>query len=101
MNVIHTPKKYSDAEIDHAFMQHIAKSFEHEHATEDARELQARKEARDLKGTTHPVLGKPIAVMPTRDFFRLTQKYGHETVHSKEFLQYFNKTFKDLSPNRI
>jgi hypothetical protein len=38
-------------------------------------------------------------VMPAREFFRLTKKYGNDTVHSKEFIQDYNKRFKDLSPN--
>ncbi len=62
---------------------------------------QAKKEAKQLKGTTHPVLGKPVATMPAREFFRLTNKYGHDEVHSKEFIKYYNKQFEELSPNKI
>ena len=61
----------------------------------------ATKEAKELRGKTHPVLGKPIATIPAREFFRLTKKYGQETVHSKEFLKYYNKKFPELSPNKI
>jgi hypothetical protein len=39
--------------------------------------------------------------MPAREFFRLTSKYGHEEVHSKEFLKDYNKRFPELSPNEI
>ena len=35
------------------------------------------------------------------EFFRLTSKYGHEEVHSKEFLKDYNKRFPELSPNEI
>jgi hypothetical protein len=38
--------------------------------------------------------------MPAREFFRLTQKYGHDEVHSKKFIQYYNKKFPELSPNK-
>jgi hypothetical protein len=38
--------------------------------------------------------------MPAREYFRLIGSYGDEEVKSKEFLQYFNKNFKDLSPNK-
>ena len=49
---------------------------------------------------TMPGLGKCVAVMPAREFFRLQAKYGAATLHSKEFIQYFNQKFPDLSPNK-
>ena len=94
-------KKYSDGEIDRAFMREIKTGFNLEKQTEQKRVAQANKEASKLRGKTHPVLGKPVATMPAREFFRLTQKYGQETVHSKEFLKYYNKKFPELSPNKI
>ena len=94
-------KRYSDGEIDRAFMKEIKNGFKLERETEKQRVAVAAKEAKDLKGTTHPVLGKPVATIPAREFFRLTKKYGHETVHSKEFLKYYNKKFPELSPNKI
>jgi hypothetical protein len=98
--IIPTFKRYSDGEIDRAFMKEIKTGFKLEKATENKRVEQARKEAQELKGTTHPTLGKPVATIPAREFFRLTKKYGHETVHSKEFLKYYNKKFPELSPNK-
>ena len=80
-------------------MREIMTGFKFEKETEEARTNIARKEAAELKGTEHPVLGKPVAVMTAREFFRLTKKYGNATVHSKEFIQDYNKRFKDLSPN--
>ena len=94
-------KRYSDGEIDRAFMKEIKTGFNLEKQTEQKRVAQATKEAKELRGKTHPVLGKPVATMPAREFFRLTQKYGQETVHSKEFLKYYNKKFPELSPNKI
>ena len=94
------PKSFTTGEIDAAFMNEIKSGFKLEKETEHLRVAQAVKEANQLKGKTHPVLGKPVATMPAREFFRLTQKYGHKEVHSKEFLQYFNKKFSDLSPNK-
>lgn len=99
MNIITDLPRYSDGEINRALMREIKTGFEREKRLEEARTNIAKKEAQELKGSTHPVLGKPVAVIPHRDFFRLTKKYGHKTVHSKEFLQYYNKKFKDLSPN--
>ena len=94
-------KRYSDGEIDRAFMNEITNGFKLEQKTERQRVAQAAKEAARLKGTTHPTLGQPVATIPAREFFRLTQKYGHDTVHSKDFLKYYNKKFPELSPNKI
>ena len=93
-------KRYSHGEIDRAFMKEITNGFKLERETEQKRVAQAAKEAQELKGTTHPVLGKPVASIPPREYFRLIQKYGQETVHSKEFLKYYNKKFPELSPNK-
>ena len=94
-------KRYSDGEIDRAFMREITNGFKLEKETEHKRVAQAAKEAQALKGTVHPVLGKPVASIPPREYFRLIKKYGQETVHSKEFLKYYNKKFPELSPNKI
>jgi len=101
MEIITKLPRHSDGEIDRAFMREIQLGFKREKETEKARVQQAAKEAKQLRGKTHPVLGKPVATMPAREFFRLTQKYGHEEVHSKKFLQYYNKKFPELSPNKI
>ena len=93
-------KRYSDGEIDRAFMKEITNGFKLERETEKQRVVGAAKQAQALKGTTHPTLGKPVATIPAREFFRLTKKYGHQTVHSKEFLKYYNKKFPELSPNK-
>ncbi|HAU67654.1 MAG TPA: hypothetical protein DCW52_04590 [Gammaproteobacteria bacterium] len=102
MNII-TPniKRYSDGEIDRAFMREIQTGFKLEKQTESQRIDQAVKEASELKGKVHPVLGRPIATMPAREFFRLTSKYGHDEVHSKEFIKHFQKNFSELTPNKI
>ena len=94
-------KRYSDGEIDRAFMNEITNGFKLEKETEHKRVAQAAKEAQQLKGTVHPVLGKPVATIPHREYFRLMKKYGQETVHSKEFLKYYNKKFPELTPNKI
>ncbi len=101
MDIITKLPRYSDGEIDRAFMKEIMHGFEIEKRTEEQRVNQARKEAKQEEGKTHPVLGKCVATMPAREYFRLTKKYGNNTVHSKEFLKYFNKKFSDLSPNKV
>ena len=99
--IIPNLKRYSDGEIDRAFMKEIKTGFKLEKQTEHKRVAQAAKEAKQLKGTVHPVLGKPVATIPHREYFRLIKKYGQETVHSKEFLKYYNKKFPELTPNKI
>ena len=98
--ITNVPRSFTDGEVDAAFLAEIKSGFKLEKETEHIRVAQARKEAQREKGKTHPVLGKCVATMPAREFFRLTKKYGHETVHSKEFLKYYNKKFPELSPNK-
>ena len=99
--IIPNIKRYSDGEIDRAFMQEIKNGFKMEWKSEQSRVDQAAKEATELKGITYPTLGKPVAILPPREYFRLVQKYGQETVHSKEFLKYYQRKFPQLSPNKI
>ena len=68
MSIITDLPRYSDGEINHA-MREIKTGFEREKRLEEARTNIAKKEAQELKGSTHPVLGKPVAVIPHRDFF--------------------------------
>lgn len=82
-------------------MREIQNGFKLERETEKERVAQVAKEAKQFKGKAHPTLGRPVASMPARDFFRLTKKYGHKEVHSKEFIKYFNKKMPELSPNQI
>jgi|TARA_A100000171_G_scaffold48854_1_gene56921 hypothetical protein len=99
--ITNIPKNFTDGEVDQAFLNEIKSGFQLEKETEHLRVAQAKKQAAEERGKTHPVLGKCVATMPAREFFRLTKKYGHEEVHSKGFLQYYNKKFEDLSPNKI
>ena len=102
MNIItDIPKSFTTGEVDAAFLAEIKSGFKLERETEHLRVKQAKKEAKELKGTVHPVLGKPIATMPARDFFRLTSKYGHDHVHSEEFIKYYQKKFPELTPNKL
>lgn len=101
MDIITKAPTYSDAEVDKAFMDEIKNGFELERRTESSRVDQARKEASQEKGKVHPVLGRCVATIPHREYFRLIKKYGQETVHSKEFLKYFQKNFSDLTPNKL
>ncbi len=101
MEIITKLPTYSDGEINRAFMREIKNGFKLERETEDAREAAVAKEAKGNVGVEHPVLGRPIASFDSRTFFRLIQKYGHEEVHSTEFLKDYQKRFPHLSPNAI
>tara|TARA_X000001382_G_scaffold128727_1_gene119096 strand:- start:391 stop:696 length:306 start_codon:yes stop_codon:yes gene_type:complete len=100
MEIITSIPKYSDGEVDRAFMREIKNGYRLEVEREKHRTKIATKEAQEHKGKTHPVLGKCVATIPARDFFRLTNKYGHDEVHSKEFIKHYNKTFPGMSPNK-
>jgi hypothetical protein len=91
----------SDEEINNALIQEIQASLHEEKHTEKDRYDQARKDASSNVGKEHPLLGRCVATMPPREYFRLIKKYGHAEVHSKEFLKYFQNKFSDLSPNKI
>ena len=101
MNITNNGPTYSDAELDQAFMDEIKNGFQLEKQTEASRVDQARKEATQERGKVHPVLGRCVATIPHREYFRLIKKYGQDTVHSKEFLKYFQKNFSDLTPNKL
>lgn len=101
MNIITSLPKYSNGAINDALIKEIKCGFQLEKETQRAREIEAEAEAQSMKGhRTIAGLGKCVGVMPSREFFRLTQKYGHKEVHSKDFMRYFNRKFPELSPNK-
>jgi hypothetical protein len=60
-------------------------------ARQQVREMSAAQEAQELKGKTHSVLGKALAVIPQHEYFLMRQKYGEECWHDKEFIKDFQK----------
>lgn len=93
--------RYGDGEINRALIREITTGFQLIKANEKREEIHAAAEAKALKGhRTVKGLGKCVAVIPQDEWFRLNKKYGHEEVHSTEFLRYFNKRFPHLSPNK-
>lgn len=102
MNIIHKPQTYSKDEIDNELLNLVKESLAEEKATEFERTNVARAQASVMKNhKSIPGLGKCIGVMPGREYFRLVKKYGYETVHSKDFMRYFNKKMPELSPNKV
>ncbi len=54
------------------------------------------KDCKEVKG-----LGKHVAAMPARDYFRLVQKYGTEEVHSDSFVSYFQRKMPEMASNKL
>ena len=101
MEIITKLPRYSEGEIDRAFMKEIQTGFKMEREQEKDRIKAVSQEAKQFRGKEHPIPGRPVASMPARDFFRLTQKYGHKEVHSKQFIKYFQKKMPELAPNKL
>ena len=89
------------SEISPELNEYVDKYLVNEVQTERQRVDVAESEAHSNVGKTHPVLGKCIATIPAREYFRLVQQYGPEEVHSKEFLKFFQKEMPELSPNKV
>lgn len=102
--IVNLPR-YSDGEIDRAFMREIQTGYklEREKKVEEQRLKLARKNAKRHVGKRHPVLGECVMSLPARDFFRLKQNYSHEEVTSDEFIRWMKKDpdLRDLLPNKI
>jgi hypothetical protein len=85
-----------------ALIAEIQTGWQLEKETEKARETEAERDARAFKNMKSiGSMGKMVAAIPSRDYFRLTEKYGADEVKSKEFLRYFQKKFPNLSPNSV
>ena len=102
MHIIAKSQQFTDEEIDRELAKEIQASLNKEIGTEEARVVMARGQASAMKNhKTIPGLGKCVAVIPPREYYRLVAKYGHAEVHSKEFLKHFQRTFSDRSPNKV
>ena len=58
----------------------------------------AAKEANRQRGKTHPSL--VIAATIPAKIFLINKEVRHDTVHSKEFIKYYNKKFPELSATK-
>jgi hypothetical protein len=101
MQIIQKSEQFTDEQIDSAINDEIRKSLKDELDTQAEREILMRGHAAAMKNhKTVPGLGKCVGVFPAREFFRLQAKYGAQVLHSEEFMQYFNRKFPELSPNK-
>ena len=83
-------------------MREIKLGFHAEKVTEGVRTRKAAEYAKEFKGSKDvPGLGRHVAAIPEREYYRLVQKYGHAEVHSDGFLKDFQKRFPHLATNKI
>lgn len=100
MHIIHSPP--SDLAVRDALIKEIKTGWEFNKQKERLDELRSEKEAAEIK--THKSingLGRCVAVIPGDTFELLKKSYGHQEVHSNGFLKYWQKTYPNLSPNKI
>ena len=93
----------SEGEMNNAFMNEISRGWQLEKEMEKARSQGALEQAHEFRQDNRTVkgLGKIAAVLPGREFFRLREKYGHEEVHSREFMKGLRKHEPDFCVNRV
>jgi hypothetical protein len=102
MQIIIPSPTVTRGEIGRALEREIRTGLKLKKATEEARRLKAAasakmfKDHRPIKG-----LGRCVSIMPDWEWFRLRQKYGHEELHSKEFMGYFQKKYPELAPHKL
>jgi len=101
-NIVIAKPQWSDDTRHRALERELRTGIALKQALEKEREIVAAHEAslnRDAK--TLQGLGKHVFEMPQWEFHNLTDKYGHEEVHSKSFLRYAQKRFPHLATAAI
>ena len=103
MEIITSLPKYSDGEVHRALIREITTGIQLKQNLENEREKICAQHAQDIK--KHQQFGfknlRCVAVTPGWEWFNIRKKYGHQEVHSKEFLKYYQKKFPHLSPNKL
>lgn len=78
----------SKVEMDSAFERELCRGFEFEKSLEHVRAEKARAEARKARGhKTIKGLGKQVLELPSREFFRLRDKYGADAFNDRQFIR--------------
>ncbi len=102
MEIITAIPKYSDGEVNRAFMREIKLGLNREKVNEGIRIRTASEYAKSFKGSKEVKgLGRHVAAMPARDYMRLVQKYGTQEVHSDSFLNYFQRKMPEMASNKL
>lgn len=87
----------TEAAINKALERELRLGFELKRQTERAREIQAAHQAKVAAKHVDKETGmRKLASVPTWEFFRVQQKYGHGVWHDDEFLRDFKKRYPHL-----
>lgn len=102
MHLITRDKVIPRAEVSRALERELRTGLLLKKALEEQREIKARQAAKLLRDH-RPIkgLGRCVSVMPSWEWFRNRQKYGVQEMHSKGFLNYFQKKFPELAPHKL
>jgi hypothetical protein len=102
MEIITKIPTYSDGEVNRALMREIRTGVKLKTKLEETRVRGVRRYVQTAReNKRNPVLGSHAFSMPAYEFFRLQDKYGHEEVHSEEFLKFHQKKFPDLTVEKL
>lgn len=93
--------KWSDNDVCRALEREFRSGVKLKEALEEQRVVAAAKEAEQYRGGRTTPIGKHIAEIPAWEFFNMQRKYGHQEVHSKDFMKYFQKKFPHLSTAKV
>jgi len=101
-NIAIAQPRWSDTQVNRALERELRTGIKLKEAMEHQREIEAAHEAkldRDARGIKD--FGKKVFTMPDWEFFNLVRKYGHDEVHSKEFVRDAQKRFTHLAGARL
>lgn len=89
----------SDAELTAAVVNELRTGRQFLDSLQQYRERDAREEAKMYRdaGRRRGHQLKHLAEIPQREYLQMIHKYGHEEVHSREFIRDFQKREKDLA----
>lgn len=93
--------KWSNDDVSRALERELRTGIKLKEAMEEQRVAAAAKEASQFRGSRTIPLGKHIAEIPAWEFFNLQRKYGHDEIHSKGFMKYYQKKFPHLSTAKV
>ena len=92
----------SEAALTDAMIKEFSSGRAFMEARQNHREQAAAENAQSYKGhKTVPGLGRHVAEIPTHEYLILIEKYGYETVHSKDFLRSFQRLEPTMASNKL
>ena len=94
--------KWGEGQLFRALEREFRSGLELKKAQEELRERAAAANAAELRGNSRTTkIGKHVAEIPSWEFFRMQQKYGHDEVHSRGFIRYLQKKFPHLATSKV